>query len=190
MIRNKGLLVIDPQDEFINRSPLTQAVGKRLCDLLDAGLFSSTVFTRFRNAPGSPHQTILGWHKMTRHEECQLWKPVHDRAQENQIADKHAYSSATPEVLVKLNPGDTVFIAGLDTDCCVLTTAVDLFQRSIRPIVLADFCASSGGTAAHEAGLQCLRRLIGAHNIVRGTATPAHVREWLHRESLIEFGTE
>lgn len=190
MIKNKGLLVIDPQDAFIGRSPLTQAAGYRLCDLLDEALFSSTAVTRFRNAPDSPHQTILGWKKMTTLEECQLWKPIQERVLEGQIVDKHTYTSATPEVLNALHQGDTVFLAGLDTDCCVLTTAVDLFQRSIRPIVLADFCSSSGGEEAHEAGLQCLQRLIGPKNIVRDTGTAAQLRERLERENLLPAVTE
>lgn len=190
MIQNKGLLVIDPQDEFINRAPHTQAVGARLCELLDEALFPTTVITRFRNAPNSPHQTILGWHKMTNQEECELWKPIQDRAREIPVVDKHSYTSATAEILSELQQGDTVFIAGLDTDCCVLTTAVDLFQRSIRPIVLADFCSSGGGEVAHEAGLQCLQRLIGPKNIFRDAATPAQLRERLRRESLLIDATE
>ena len=59
-----------------------------------------------------------------------------------------------------------MFICGIDTDCCVLTTAVNLFEVGIRPIVLTQYCASNGGESSHQAALTCMGRLIGSHHLV------------------------
>jgi nicotinamidase-related amidase len=57
---------------------------------------------------------------------------------------------------------ERAFVAGIDTDTCVLKIAMDLFDRSIEPLVLADCCASTAGLQAHLAGLAVLSRNIGA----------------------------
>ena len=55
---------------------------------------------------------------------------------------------------------------GADTDCCVLTTATTLFEHNIRPVVLTSYCASNGGDKSHEAGVLCMKRLIGKGQLV------------------------
>jgi nicotinamidase-related amidase len=57
---------------------------------------------------------------------------------------------------------ERVFIAGIDTDMCVLKIAMDLFDIGIEPIVFTDCCASTAGLQAHLAGLAVLSRNIGA----------------------------
>lgn len=61
---------------------------------------------------------------------------------------------------------ESLFICGIDTDCCVISTAVNLFEIGIRPIVLTQYCASNGGESSHQATLTCLGRLIGSHHLV------------------------
>jgi|GEM_PF-169057 len=187
MIGHQGLLLIDPQEEFVERSDETRIVGQKICELLDQPVFPSTAVTRFRNREGSPHHEILGWHKMTNPEECELWGPILERVNGSdiRIIDKNGYSSATPEVLRSLKPGQTVFLAGLDTDCCILATAIDLFEKGIRPVVLADFCGSSGGVEAHSAGLQALNRMIGRHNVVCEGGTAEELKQRLQRTGLL-----
>ena len=64
------------------------------------------------------------------------------------------------------NLSDKVYIVGFDTDGCVLATVFDLFEDGIRPIILADYCASTGGDEYNNAGIKVLQRLIGKNNIV------------------------
>jgi nicotinamidase-related amidase len=59
-----------------------------------------------------------------------------------------------------------VFLCGIETDCCVLKTAVDLFEHHYRPVVLSSACASRAGKENHEAGLKILRRMIGNEQVV------------------------
>lgn len=72
--------------------------------------------------------------------------------------------------LVQLNGGtcpESVHVFGVDTACCVLKTCADLAEANIRPLVVADCCASPLGLEYHKAGLMCLEMLIGSSNIIR-----------------------
>ncbi|WP_408634333.1 cysteine hydrolase family protein [Mycoplasmopsis fermentans] len=71
---------------------------------------------------------------------------------------KKYYKSVKPE---------EIYICGIDTDCCVQATAVNLFEKRIRPIVLSNYCASNGGPESHEAALKTLSRAIGKENIIQ-----------------------
>ncbi|MDP2401954.1 MAG: isochorismatase family cysteine hydrolase, partial [Actinomycetota bacterium] len=140
----------------------------RIKELLASGVFDNIVFTRFYNAPGSPYRRILDWHRLSSQHEQQIHSDLLGYA--DVVLDKGVYSAVTPELLEMLREADAadVFIAGIDTDCCVLTTAVDLFQEGIRPLVLSHYCASNGGADSHTAALTCLGRLIGLRNVVGG----------------------
>ena len=50
---------------------------------------------------------------------------------------------------------------GIDTDCCVLQSVADCFERNIPFEVLLYYCASNGGADSEEAALRVMRRTIG-----------------------------
>lgn len=60
-----------------------------------------------------------------------------------------------------------VHLCGIDTDACVTACALDLFSMGLRPIVLADACARTGGKEFHEAALRALARSLGSKGIQR-----------------------
>jgi nicotinamidase-related amidase len=64
-----------------------------------------------------------------------------------------------------MNKITKVFICGIATESCVMKTAIDLFERNIRPIVIQDACCSHAGEAAHNAGLLIIERNIGKAQI-------------------------
>jgi len=80
---------------------------------------------------------------------------------------KHGYSAASKEFLEELARHNvtTVYLAGVDTDQCVLATALALFDAGITPKIVVDRCASTGGIASHEAGIVVLRRALGDQNL-------------------------
>lgn len=92
------------------------------------------------------------------------------------IVEKTTYSACNPEVIDILNKMriKEVYIAGIDTDCCVLATATSLFERNIRPVVLVHYCASNGGERSHAAALTVLERTIGAQQIIESPYCTAH----------------
>lgn len=163
---NTCLLIVDVQKGFV--SNYTEHVPRRIRKLLEDSTFDNIIFTRFYNASASPFREILGWNNLTTKDEQELAPEVMPFA--GVIYDKSAYTAVNPSLLQSMREAeyDAVFIAGIDTDCCVLTTAVDLFQAGIRPCVLSHYCASNGGAASHAAALTCLGRLVGLHNIISG----------------------
>lgn len=81
--------------------------------------------------------------------------------------DKGVYSCLLPSVIDELNRRGIreVHLCGIATECCILKTAVDLFEKNFRPVVLTSACASHGGEEFHHAGLMALQRLIGQDQI-------------------------
>lgn len=161
----KCLLVVDVQEGFItdNTRCLLPKLEKLMCCF--DGLI---IATKFINRLNSAFVNILGWNKLMCVPETDLLKFVWERA--NYIVNKHGYSGYTDDVawLLRCHGCDEVYVAGIDTDCCVLETAVSAFENNIRPIVLADYCASTGGKESHDAGLKVLKRLIGKRNVYYG----------------------
>ncbi len=55
---------------------------------------------------------------------------------------------------------DTVIVTGTVTDCCVMTTAFDAYQRDIKPITLSD-CTSARDDETHRIILRTVARVAG-----------------------------
>lgn len=170
------LLVIDLQKGFIE--PETNGyVEDRITTLAKQGSFDCVIASIYKNYQGSPISRLMGWNKLmteAEQEVCDSFKGNFDCS-----FDKTTYSAYCDELLelLKANNGgvlpEAVFISGVDTECCVLMTAADLFEAGIRPILLADYCAASGGVEAHNAGLRSIESLIGTNNIYYGDISSA-----------------
>lgn len=177
------LLVVDLQNGFIE-NPKTKQIAEKIGALLERndkfGFFQKIITTKFINTKNSVYEKFLNWHKMQNEFECELFSPLKKRA--DLIIEKNIYNCINDEFLARIcaffntqnnnfnnkncaNLIEQIFLAGLDTDCCVQSIATTLFERGIRPIVLSQFCGSNGGESSHNAGLLCLRRLIGAAQI-------------------------
>lgn len=163
------LIIIDVQNGFI-QDDNTAEVVRKLKDLLYLGLFDVVIGTRYINAPNSTFERLFDYTALTTEDEVNI--PIELRYSIDWTVDKYTYdcvNSSFIQRLCQLNDGSIpsrVFIAGLDTDCSVLVSASSLFELNIEPIVLADYCYSTGGEEAHEAGLKCLYRLIGRKRVV------------------------
>lgn len=161
-MRGRCLFVIDVQTGFITDD--TRHVPER-AQALQAD-FDFVVVTRFVNAEGSMHRQLIGWHRFGPEstEAALAIEPRNDAL----MVDKGTYTGLTPEVKALLDREriETVHLCGIATDNCVLKTAVDLFEAGIRPVIIADVCASHGGSDCHKAGLLLLRRFVGDGQII------------------------
>lgn len=132
-------------------------------------IFDYVIATKFKNTTNSSFENILNWSDLKTDQEQQINEKIINYV--NLIVDKNVYSCVDVnfiQQLISINNGELpeqVYIAGLDTDCYVLTTAVNLFEYGIRPIILTEYCNSTGGDLSHEYGLICLKRLIGKKQI-------------------------
>ncbi len=158
------LIVIDVQNGF-TRKEQTKKVANKIKELLEKKIFDCVIATRFLNSDNSIYEKLFDWKKLKSEGEIQLVDGLEQYM--DYVVDKSIYTCINSNFIQKLcqlNDGEypkQVFLAGVDTDCCVLTIATGLFEHNIRPIVLTKYCHSNGGVASHEAGLLCLQRLIG-----------------------------
>ncbi|MBG1258045.1 isochorismatase family cysteine hydrolase [Nostoc commune] len=161
---NFCLFIIDIQNGFI--TPNTNHVPQRVKSLLEQNIFEHVIFTRFINTPNSPYVKYLNWHDLTSQVEQNIVAEIEPFAQV--IFDKTIYTACNEETLdfLKRNDIQKVFICGLDTDSCVLKTAIDFFENNIIPYVLEYYSASTGGDKFHQASLLVLSQMIGVNNIV------------------------
>ena len=88
------------------------------------------------------------------------------------VVDKTVYTAFTRagERALSVHPGDTLVICGIDTDGCVLKTALDAFERDVTPIIAIDACATDGGAAAQQAARLVLERTVGPGQILATAA--------------------
>lgn len=161
------LVVIDLQVGFINDK--TIKVANNVRDLLDSGKYSAVIATKFTNMLGSSFDTFLGWKGMLEEEEKELLPFVEEYA--DCVISKCSYSCVNTNFIQSLiafcgSLPEEVTLVGVDTDACVLATAIDLFEMGIKPIIIEDCVGSSGGEECHEAGMLLLKRSIGKEQII------------------------
>ena len=158
------LAIIDVQMGFVNDA--TSHIPDTVQSLQNP--FDLVFATKFENPPDSPFRQFLGLQRFGGGmPETELaFAPRKDA----RIFVKHAYSAATDELKRAGREAGAVHLCGIATDNCVLATAVDLFDAGLRPVVIADCCASHAGPRYHEAALMILKRLIGEDQVVTRAA--------------------
>ena len=70
--------------------------------------------------------------------------------------DATTFSKWGPELSARVGPGGRLVLAGVSTDCCVLSTAVAAADAGVAVQVVADACAGVND-ASHEQALAVLR---------------------------------
>ncbi|WP_335186066.1 isochorismatase family protein [Nostoc sp.] len=73
----------------------------------------------------------------------------------NNIFDKSYYSAFTENFasFILINQISKIYLCGVETDSCILKTAIDSFERGIEPVIIEDACFSNGDQIAHNAGI-------------------------------------
>ena len=105
------------------------------------------------------------------HEEQNLVPEVQPYVKAIYLQDKYnCVSDDFMEQIWILNHGklqERVLIAGFDTEACVLSAAISLFDRGIKPYILVDFIASSEGVDNHLCGLRTAETLFGIDSLLK-----------------------
>ena len=161
---NDCLILVDVQKGFVSEK--TDYVLPRIHELIKTNRFKHIVCTKFLNEPDSPYIRFIGWHKfMPGSSDIRIDDEVLKASE--LVIEKTTYSALTEEFLnyIENNHIEKVYVAGIDTDCCVLTTAVDLFSHNIPFEVLLYYSASNGGEESHNAAIRGMTRLLGGNNL-------------------------
>ena len=158
------IILVDIQNGFV-KTDYAEESFKRVKDLMERELFDVVIATRYWNEEGSNICRLMDWHGLCTEEEQDLRPEIKEYV--DHIVEKNTFSSMTDEMkelLRDINDGELpehTFVIGYDTECCVLTTATDLFEMGVRPIVMTQYCGSHDGERYHQAGITSLEHLIG-----------------------------
>lgn len=159
------LALIDMQDGF-NTTQGTQDVVSSI-ESADLSGFDLVAATAFYNDPTSLFVKQLGWNDMMiKNEKTASIKQI-QHAYDISLP-KSTYSAAQQLIpLIEMQGDDCeVFLAGFDTDGCVLATALDLFDQGVETFVIEPWCSSSGGHDMHDAAIKILNRSIGKDHVL------------------------
>jgi len=176
--RSTALIVVDVQHGFVNRH--SRSVLPAIVRLVEGWRAAGAplVLTRFHNEVGSPYETITGWTRLRSAEEQALadeLAPYADPAVA--VIDKAQSSVFTPEGarLIRDSGWSDLVLCGIDTDACVYDSAMAAYQSGLRPWIVTDACASSGGSEYHDAALLLAARNIGEGQLVTTDAVLSRI---------------
>jgi len=160
----KGLLaVIDMQHVFADPSspwaaPRFTEAGAGVRRLLPA--FGDRVaFTRFL-APAKPEGAWRAyydaWPFALQPPDSRLWSLTDEFApQALHVINAPTFGKWTPELARLLGPDHRLILAGVSTDCCVLSTALAAADAGVEVLVAADACAGADDDS-HTKALQIM----------------------------------
>lgn len=160
---NSLLLVIDLQKNFINQN--TKNVPDNISNLINTNRFDYVVFTKFVNDINSQFYKILGYKGCLNSEDRRIVIDTNN----NKIIEKKIYTALNQELVqfIKEKNIGIIYLCGIDTDACVLKTAIDLFENNYNVKVIEDCSMSHSGIEFHEYAIKMLEKLIGKQNIVK-----------------------
>ncbi|MBQ3298033.1 MAG: cysteine hydrolase [Bacilli bacterium] len=156
------LLIIDFQNEFIN--DVTFKSVNDLKDLVNSNKYDDVVFTRFINSKENPIYKKADWDGCLTEESIKV--PIDTK--DYKIIDKGTYTAYNEELInyLKTNKINNIYIAGFDIDCCVFTTALNLFENNYNVYILKDYVYSCVSEELKQEILAILGRCIGEKYIV------------------------
>lgn len=159
---NTLLLIIDVQKSFINEN--TKNIPKKIEKLLQTNKFNHIIFTKFINEENSNFYMELNYQGCMSEEDRKI---VID-TKNNTILKKKTYTAVNSELThyIKENNIDIIYLCGIDTDACVLKTALDLWENNYNVKVIKDCCMSHSGYEMHDSAINILNKMIGSSNVI------------------------
>ena len=156
------LLVIDLQNAFINQS--TEKLPSKIEETIASNQYDDVAFTRFVNYEESLYVKKLNWRGCLSDED----KTIVLDTKGYQVFDKSIYSAVTKELIEYMNNNQItkIYLCGINTDCCVLKTALDLFELGYDIYVLENLCGSTCGIERHNQAIDILKRNIGEKYVI------------------------
>lgn len=165
------LVLVDVQNGFV--SPQSAHVVSPIADFTHRWAASGRpyVMSRFINYPDSLFEQLIRWSAMMPGTAEIEVVPELDDLVPGAVAvlDKPTYSFFNEDgaKLVAHHGWKHIVVVGLDTESCVLKTAVDAFELGLVPWVVRDLVYSHAGQVEHEAGLLVTGRFIGRGQLIQ-----------------------
>ena len=128
---NSLLLVIDVQKAFINKS--TMNVVPKIEKLVSSKKYDKVIYTQFINNEGSKYTNKLNYYGCINDDKELVINPKN-----NLVIKKNVYTAFNEELknYIDKNKISKIYLCGIDTECCILKTAFDLFENSYEFYIL------------------------------------------------------
>ena len=157
------LLLIDYQKAFYNDN--TKGTIKNIKNLVTKHKWDSVVQTLWFNTQQEFNLYMMN----LRYDKCGAYDKdsgLVERFKDSEMIPRYdMYSCVDEELLFKANNCDEVYIAGWDTDACVLGTCFGLFDAGVTFKIVAD-CVASKRQNCHEAAMTIIQRNFGQKVLV------------------------
>ena len=163
--KQAALLIVDVQNGFV-----TNDATKRTVPVINRVKHAfgerKIMASKFINPDGGLWEELMGWHDMKQPPGTDFYPELDTK--NTKVFMKQTYSAWSDEMrnYCEKFAIKEVYLVGIDTDQCVLATAIDLFSACVKPFVVADACASSTSKELHIAALKVLQGLIGKEQII------------------------
>lgn len=162
-------------DRMFDDIQSNKTIEEAVC-LAKTGWFDQVFACGFINQKNSVWQTKMHWHGLSKEVSYTIDSQI------QQVADQEFYHSSyfpiTEEMAQFLDWKDIekVLVCGIETDCCVLFGACQLFEMGYDVAVAGYACVSSTGPKSHEAGLVSI-----SHRLPKGSLllSEQEVKQWL-----------
>jgi nicotinamidase-related amidase len=134
-------------------------------------------FTRFvapRAPVGAWRAYYEQWPFALRPSDAELWRLTDEfAARDGHVLDAPTFGKWGPELADRVGPGGRLVLAGVSTDCCVLSTALAAADAGVEVLVASDACAGADD-ASHTKALEVmdlyrpLIRVVTVESLTRG----------------------
>jgi nicotinamidase-related amidase len=160
---------MDMQCGTVN-SPEKQKLAEKIIELTQKQIYDRVVCIRFVNRDDGVFPEFHRYYDMHKGKDIELI----DGLVADLVIPKSTYSCINEDFLSKLakindmNKVREVSICGIGTDTSILKTSLDLFERHVKPIILANYCiAYDNEEKSHKRGIKLISKLIGERCIVK-----------------------
>ncbi|MFI7501010.1 cysteine hydrolase family protein [Streptomyces sp. NPDC049687] len=146
----------DPDSPWAAPRYTEAAAGVRRLLPAFAGHVTFTRFLAPERPTGAWRAYYDRWPFAVRPPEDPLWRLTDQFAPlAGDILDATTFGKWTPELAARAAPSGRLVLAGVSTDCCVLSTALAAADAGTEVLVVADACAGSDD-ASHTRALQVM----------------------------------
>ena len=162
------LVVMNLQNGLIN-TPEKTALSQKIIELTRKHVFDRVVCVKFVNRDDGVFPKYHRFYDMHKGKEIELV----DELTADLVVNRSIYTCVTEDFIervTKINDGDKIqelFLCGIGTDTSIMKSALDLFERDIKPIILTHYCIPHDNSAITQMkGITLISRMVSDKCIV------------------------
>lgn len=156
------LLVIDFQNEFINKNTDKSVID--INNLVKSNKYDNVLFTKFINDKNNPTYKKLDWNGCISEDSQSICMDTNNY----KVIEKSTYTAYNDKLkkYININNIENIYLCGIDIECCVLVTALNLFENGYNVFILKDYVYCTHGEERKNNAIEILKRNIGEKNVL------------------------